>query len=301
MSNKVIISIDVEDWYHGPTVISPHSSESTIEGFLQTNSGAERAAKYIEVCLQMLAERNIRATFFWVAEYALRYKHLLRIVADQGHEIACHGLAHYSNLDRKTKKPVFSHQEFSSRTLKAKKILEDIVGEEVIGYRAPNAYISGDMLDALENLGFKYDSSVAVNSLYNKTDSMLAGVGTAPYFPVKGGLMQGCNSRNFIEFPWPYYDIGIAKLPSAGGPFLRVFGSSLTLAGINQSLKYGHAVFYFHPIDICKENIPLPFNISRPMIWLFKGDMVKRRIEKVLNYYQFNSSCFKDVLKEVIN
>ncbi len=52
---------------------------------------------------------------------------------------------------------------------------EDASGQKVIGYRAPNAYIAGWMVDALEDLGFRYDSSVCVNSFYNKTDSQLKG------------------------------------------------------------------------------------------------------------------------------
>jgi len=39
-----------------------------------------------------------------------------------------------------------------------------------------------DMLDSLEKIGFKYDSSVCVNSLYNMTDSSLEGVSSYPYY-----------------------------------------------------------------------------------------------------------------------
>ncbi len=38
------------------------------------------------------------------------------------------------------------------------------------------------MLDSLEKIGFKYDSSVCVNSLYNMTDSSLEGVSSYPYY-----------------------------------------------------------------------------------------------------------------------
>ncbi|MBI5937539.1 MAG: polysaccharide deacetylase family protein [Betaproteobacteria bacterium] len=296
MSNKVIVSVDVEDWYHGPTVISPRDEQTTIGHFLSTRQGIERAAKYVDICLEMLAAHDMKATFFWVAEYAKRHEHLLRRVAEQGHEIGCHGLAHYSKLDCATKAPVFGVGEFAARTEMAKHMLEDMTGTEVIGYRAPNAYFSGKMFDALEELGFRYDSSVSVNSIYNKTDSALKGVGTAPYYPARGELKPGDAKRRMLEFPWPYFDVGVAKLPSAGGPFLRTFGSALTIAGLHQSLRRGHAVFYFHPIDICKEDIPLPFSPSRPMMWLFKGDMVRRRIERVLSEFRGVSANFREVV-----
>ena len=296
MPNKIIVSLDVEDWYHGPTVISPSEKEGTLEYFLDSNQGAERAYKYIDQCLQMLDTSQVKATFFWVAEYAKRHKVILRSIVNQGHEIACHGLDHYSKLNRVTKSLTFSPEEFALRTITAKRILEDLSGDEIIGYRAPNAYFSGELFDVLEDLGFRYDSSVSENSIYNKTDSRLDGVGTAPYYPARGGLLPGVSSRNIIEFPWSYFKVGAIKLPSSGGPFLRLLGSKLSILGLRQSLEHGHAVFYFHPLDICKEDIPLPFNLSRPMLWALKGDLIRRRIESVLSEFKGQTSNFKGVL-----
>lgn len=301
MSNKLIVSVDVEDWYHGPTVINPQADGQKIEDFLASSENFERAHRYISECLDLLAARNIKATFFWVAEYAARFKPLLREVADAGHEIACHGLAHYSKLDRNTRRNVFTPEQFRARTLQAKNLLENMVGKPVIGYRAPNAYVTAMMVDALEELGFLYDSSVSVNSVYNKTDSPLRGVSTAPYYPQPGSLEPGKSPRGIIEYPWPYLELGGVKIPSAGGPFLRLLGSSMTVAGIRQSLRYGHTVFYFHPIDICREDIPLPFNVTRPLMWLFKGDLVKRRIERVLDAFAGQTTYFQEVLHEAVD
>ena len=69
-----------------------------------------------------------------------------------------------------------TQEEFETRTLKAKQMLEKASGQKVIGYRAPSAYIAGWMLDSLEKIGFKYDSSVSINSFYNKSDSRLKGI-----------------------------------------------------------------------------------------------------------------------------
>ncbi len=77
MSNRVIVSVDVEDWYHGPTVISPKVPSKTLESFLANAADAERAYRYIGSCLDLLAAHDIKATFFWVAEYARRFEGLI--------------------------------------------------------------------------------------------------------------------------------------------------------------------------------------------------------------------------------
>ncbi|NQE52624.1 hypothetical protein C5S29_03445, partial [ANME-1 cluster archaeon GoMg3.2] len=83
------------------------------------------------------------------------------------------------------------------------------------------------MLDSLEKIGFKYDSSISVNSLYNKTDSSLKGVSSYPYHPKRNGLEIG--EEKFVEFPWAYWNVfGFKfnfnfKIPTSGGPMLRLF------------------------------------------------------------------------------
>ncbi len=297
MSNKVLLSVDVEDWYHGPTVISPKNTLKSLENFLMDAVDVERAFRYVDVCLELFDKNKTKATFFWVAEYARRFDYLIKRVASHGHEIACHGLCHYSKLDN-NKFNVYNRTEFYKRTLQAKNILEDLTGTSVIGYRAPNAYISGMMIDVLEELEFQYDSSVSLNSLYNKTDSNLNGVDTSPYYPAIGGLDKGYKNRKIIEFPWPYLEMGKFKIQCAGGPFLRFFGSSLIKAGINQSLKRGHTTFYFHPIDICKDEIPINFDIKRPFLWIIKGDVVKKRIIKLLDNFAPISTNFTTLINE---
>lgn len=298
MSNHVIMSVDVEDWYHGPTVISPHEPSRSVEAVLASGLAVERAYRYVDVCLGLFADFNIKATFFWVAEYARRFPHLLRAVVNEGHEVACHGMWHFSKVDRKTKNCTYSCAEFRRVTSQAKAILEDHSGQAVVGYRAPNAYISGLIVDLLEDLGFRYDSSVSVNSIYNKTDDGLDGVSTTPYYPHRGSLRRGEEKRTIIEFPWPYCSILGFKVQSAGGPYLRLFGSRLIEAGLRQSLKRGHTLFYFHPVDLCNDPIPIPFDWRRPLLWGIKGDVVKRRVYKVLEKFAPFATNFRNIIDE---
>jgi len=281
-NNKLAITVDIEDWYHIPSVCgSPFSVYRDVDEFFE--KWTEKYDYLTEPTMRVLTlfeKYNIRATFFVVADVIQHYPGLVESIADHGHEIACHGLHHACKIDPKTKKPLLSPSEFEKRTKQAKTMLEKVSGENVIGYRAPNALVGGWMLDSLENIGFKYDSSVCVNSIYNKTDSDLAGVSSTPYFPQKNSL-RPAERRDIIELPWAYYDMGF-KIPTSGGPMLRFLGANILLSGLLQSLRRGTTVLYFHPIDISLEKFPEIGN-GRPLYWLFKGKIIENRIRYILS------------------
>ena len=279
--NNLSITVDIEDWYHIPSVCGSSFSiyKNVSEFFEKWNDRYDYLSEPTKKTLDLLDEFNITATFFVVADIAEHYPGLIESISAKGHEIACHGADHTCVLDTKTKEPLIGVEEFEKTTLKAKKVLERISGQEVVGYRAPNGAVTGWMLDSLEKIGFKYDSSVSVNSLYNKSDSSLKAVSSFPYYPAPGSLEPACGKRNFIEFPWAYYDMGI-KIPTYGGPTLRFLGSHLTSKGLKQSLNRGHTIFYFHPIDISQEDFPSIGN-RRPLYWIIKGKIVEEKLRYV--------------------
>jgi len=80
--------------------------------------------------LALLREADARATFFvlgWVAE---RYPAVVRDIVADGHEIACHGYMHQKATEQ-------SMEEFREDVYRAKSVIEETGGHEVIGYRAP--------------------------------------------------------------------------------------------------------------------------------------------------------------------
>ncbi|WP_440945516.1 polysaccharide deacetylase family protein [Methanosarcina sp. T3] len=279
--NKMSITVDVEDWYHIPSVCGSSFSvyKDVNEFFKKWNDRYDYLSEPTRKTLDLLDEFNITATFFIVADVVKRYPGLIESISEKGHEIACHGADHRCVVDTKTKEPLIDVEEFEVTTLKAKKLLERTSGQEVIGYRAPNGAVTGWMLDSLEKIGFKYDSSVSVNSLYNKSDSSLRHVSSFPYYPASGSLEPSSEKRNFVEFPWAYYDVGI-KIPTYGGPTLRFLGSHLIFRGLKQSLNRGDTIFYFHPIDISREKFP-PIGNRRPFYWTIKGKIVEERLRYV--------------------
>ncbi|WP_424357789.1 polysaccharide deacetylase family protein [Methanocella sp. MCL-LM] len=241
--------------------------------------------------LEILEEHDIRATFFVVGEVVDHYPGLVEAISERGHEIACHSLRHPCIINPRTKAPMMSINEFKAATLVAKRMLEKASGKKVTGYRAPNALIAGWMIDALEEIGFKYDSSVNVNSFFHKTGSPVDDVTTIPYYPNRNSLSVGMK-RNIVEFPWARFEAGL-NIPAYGGPILRFLGSNIIMQGLKQSLKRGHTVFYFHPIDISDERFPR-VGKNRPGYWMIKGNVIEKRITHIL-------SALKKVNKMTLN
>lgn len=285
-SHPLAVTVDIEDWYHIPSVTgSPFSTYRDVDHFFEEWDGPyDYLTEPTKRVLALLKRYDITATFFVVADVVAHYPGLVEEIAEHGHEIACHGMSHACMINPATKQPLIDVASFERETLEAKQLLEGVSGERVVGYRAANAYITGWMIDALERSGFLYDSSVSVNSLYNKTDSMLSGVLSAPYYPVLGGLEPSTTARGIIEYPFAYLDAGL-KIPCSGGPMLRFLGAHVVLQGLRQSLARGPSIFYFHPIDIAYEKFPR-IGKNRPLYWAIKGKRVEDRIDFIFRKIQ---------------
>ena len=115
----------------------------------------------IPALLDLYEKYDVKATFYFVAEFARQYPEIVKMVQPAGHEVACHGLTHdYSHAF-----DVMTLDEQIQDLTEAKKILEDIAGEEVISFRAPALRVNSDTSKALKATGFKIDSSIAPQRL----------------------------------------------------------------------------------------------------------------------------------------
>jgi peptidoglycan-N-acetylglucosamine deacetylase len=298
--NEIALTVDIEDWYHLPPISgAPSSKYKDVPSFFNT---WDKSYDYISgptaKTLEMLQEFNIKATFFVVADVVEHYPGLVENIAARGHEIACHGLHHACKIDPVTKNPLITKSEFKERTLRAREILEKASNQKIVGYRAPNAYIAGWMIDIIEEIGFKYDSSVSVNSIYNKSDSRLKNVDTRIYYPERGSLDRGNQKRGILEIPWPYFHF-VAKFPAGGGPLIRLLGADYIIMGLKDSLKRGSTTFYFHPIDMTRENFPLNPSLINKLFWMVKGKRVEKRIRKILKTLPDTVTCRKLIENQV--
>lgn len=226
------MTVDVEDYFH----------VSALAGVIKRADWEQRESRVVNNTRRLLAlfERHgVRATFFvlgWVAE---REPGLVREIARAGHEVACHGYSH-ELVYRQT--PTV----FRDETVRAKRLLEDLIGAPIAGYRAASYSIvksSWWALDILSELGFEYDSSV----FPIRHDRY--GVPDAPREPYAVTTPQG---RKLVEFPLSTALFGGYRFPVSGGGYFRLFPYVLTRFGLRRINDNEHRpfIFYLHPWEI---------------------------------------------------
>lgn len=222
------LTIDVEDYFQVSAfenIVSPNDWD-TME---------HRVVRNTEEILALLAEHGVKATFFIVGWIADKYPQLVKTIHGQGHVIGCHSYWHRKVYD-------LSPEEFRADTVRAKSLLENIVGEPVLGYRAPSYSITGKSLWALDILkehGFSYDSSIF--PIYHDT----YGIPGSPRFAYR-------HANGLLEYPLSTALFLGRKVPVAGGGYFRLFPYWFTrfaLESINRN-ESRPFVFYLHPWEI---------------------------------------------------
>ncbi len=188
--------------------------------------------------LDLFDRTQSRATFFvlgWVAE---RHPELVREIADRGHEIACHGYGHQLVYE-------IGPERFREDLIRARRAIEDAVGEPVRGYRAPSYSVTHRSLWALEilaELGFEYDSSIFPIRHHRY------GIPEFEREPVR--LRLGSGAR-ITEFPLSTLRLFGGNFPIAGGAYLRFLPSALFRLGFGRLVAAGQpTVLYLHPWEI---------------------------------------------------
>lgn len=227
---KNALSVDVEDWFQ-VGAFDRTLSRDDWEGC------APRVERNTDAVLALLAEADVKATFFtlgWVAE---RFPALIRRIVDGGHELASHGYDHKRvfTLDR---------ADFIADLRKSRALLEDAGGVAIKGYRAPSFSIDARNRwahDVLAEEGYIYSSSVApiVHDHYGWPDAP-----RFAFYPVAGSDM--------IELPVTTARLMGRTLPAGGGGFFRLlpYGVSRWAIGQVNCEDRQPAIIYFHPWEI---------------------------------------------------
>lgn len=107
--------------------------------------------------LDLYAKYEVKATFFYTGKIAELVPKVVSMAHDAGHEIGSHGYSHEVNQAF----DVLHYKDQVGHLTKSKEILENIIGEEIISFRAPAARVNHNTVSALLETGFKVDSSVS--------------------------------------------------------------------------------------------------------------------------------------------
>lgn len=217
-----ILTFDIEDWY-----LSYHSSQISPVHWPSMESRTGRNTRAI---LSFLEEQQIKATFFMLGYEVRQNPALLRAIRAAGHDIGFHSMWHV---------PLFatSAGAFESDLREGLSLLEDVIGEKVVLYRAPMFSLDWRAPWAPEVLaanGIQISSSVHTG------------------IPFAGQRLPGTPfvwrtpSGDLLEFPMPARHMGRLVLRTTGSGYFRALPSCYLRAHVR---KRAYNMYYFHPRD----------------------------------------------------
>jgi len=226
-----ILSFDIEDWW-----IYNHYKIGKERDWLP------RLDNYLAQVLDLLDQREIKATFFILGENAKFYPKIVSRIASKGHHIGCHSFSHKFWNDTTTPKEVIED------TCQGLDIIENITGQKVNAYRAPAFSITEKnnwILSVLAEQGVKYDCSVFPSK---------RSIGGFPSYKTNLPTIIEINGTSIKEFPIATATLCGKKVVFSGGGYFRLFPyrkiKSLTM-------NSDYLMTYFHIKDFDKKQVKM--------------------------------------------
>ena len=269
--DSVFLAIDRR--WEPPSLTLPNALTCDVEDYFQVSafehlvpkaSWRERECRIprnVDRALQLYADAGVKGTFFtlgWVAE---NHPDIVRRIAEAGHEVASHGMQHVRVWDQ-------TPDAFRADIAHTKKLLEDVSGAPVRGYRAASWSLDTRTPWAHQIMaeeGYEYSSSVYPISHDHY------GVPEAPVQPfyIKGA--------GILEIPASASRLWGRNLPAAGGGYFRLLplAASRWLMRRVRRVAGVPAVFYFHPWELDPDQPRMP------------GITLKTRFRHYLNLRRF--------------
>jgi polysaccharide deacetylase family protein (PEP-CTERM system associated) len=264
------ITVDVEDWFHIcdiETVLPPS----------QWDRCESRVEKNVTKILQILSKNRVLGTFFVLGYVAQRLPEVVKMIADEGHELASHGFDHVQVYK-------MTPDEFERDIIRSRRVIQEVVGDRVFGYRAPEWSIrkgSRNSLWALPILaanGFRYDSSIA--------PLRIIGIPNAPREP----YIIPTDHGKIEEFPPLVKNTWAGNLPVGGGWGLRIFPYRMIRRAIAEMNADGiPAVIFLHPSEFDPDPPRIPLPLVKRFVCRGKIKSTEERVERLLGEFPFGA------------
>lgn len=262
------MTCDVEDYFQ----------VGAFENFVTTSRWHQyecRIPRNIDRILELFATADVKGTFFTLGWVAQRHPDVVRRIVAAGHEIASHGMRHVRVRNQ-------TPDEFREDASAAKKLLEDVSGQAVRGYRAASWSIDERTPWAhriLREAGYEYSSSLfpIAHDHY--------GVPNAPTQPFH------LDSVGILEIPATTTRIAGRNVPAAGGGWFRLLPLAVSKFLMRRALQRGGTpiVFYFHPWELDPEQPRMPGVSARARFRHYVNlDKFERRLIALLRTFAWD-------------
>lgn len=262
-SGACVFSIDVEDWFH----ILDSPATPVVEVWDTLPSRVERNLRRL---FDLLDEHEVSATCFFLGWVARRFPCLVKEALGRGHEIASHGYAHRLVHH-------MTEAEFFEDASGSRKLLEDIAGVSVAGFRAPGFSATSAVpwfFDTVLESGYMYDSSLFPA---RHGHGGVPGAKLAPHF-----------IGDLLEFPVTMERILGHPLCFFGGGYLRLSPLRVIRRMAARVLDDGRpVVFYLHPREIDPEQPRLPMAFKRRFKSYINLASTERKVSRLLSGFEF--------------
>jgi polysaccharide deacetylase family protein (PEP-CTERM system associated) len=261
-------SVDVEDYFQVEALrgVCPRARWDTFEDRTEANT---------DRLLDLLEAHSARGTFYILGWTAERHPDLVKRIAAAGHEVASHGFAHELVYNQ-------SPDAFREDVRRTRLLLQDLSGQEVIGYRAPSYTIVRRTLWALPILvdeGYRYDSSVF------PIPRRRYGMPGAPRWPPR---MDLGGERTIVEFPMPTVRFGPLNLPATGGAYLRLLPFWFQRRSVRVMLKAGSPfVLSIHPWELDPDQPRLTVGVRTRWTHYGNLDRATQRLDALMALADF--------------
>jgi polysaccharide deacetylase family protein (PEP-CTERM system associated) len=263
------LTVDVEEYFH-PTEVQASADPARWDLL------PSRVEEQTHAVLDLMARKNVKATFFILGWVADRRPGLVRTILNAGHEIGCHSYSHQLVYN-------MTPAQFREDTRLAVAAIQDACGVSPKSYRAPSYSITKDSMWALEILvasGFTHDSSIY------------------PISHDRYGIAGFERHPHLLHTPsGPIHEIPIATVklsngriaPIGGGGYLRLLPYCYTSAGIRRvnQTEQKPACIYFHPWEIDPDQPRIANGLIARLRTYTGVSGMRRKLERLLTDFSF--------------
>ena len=237
----------------------------------------------LNIYLELLKKYNIKTTFFVVGELVVQYEKMLKMIIENGHEVALHSFSHERPLS-------LTLEEFRADTQNGINVFKEVLNIDVKGYRAPCFSLDRERLDILKNaFNLDYDSS----KIKFDSHDLYGRINLDDFDQLNSDIYK---KEDFHEYEASTVQIFGKSIPVSGGGYLRIFPWFLTRFLLKKLLKsQSNYFFYIHPFEFSKNysiEVPTTTNLKTKLRFNLGRRSVEKKTHRLIKLLQQNDYEF---------